>query len=160
MKRSLGIALLFLAALGASGQDADTFQLQIDDALQINIGYRILSLGEEPVFFEDSRETTRIPTFSGNPVTVWLKGTNIIIQATLTPYYSEDGRLLLVAQGQVWYSEPSVENEVKILSSYKSIDMALGEKVFFYPLGIPRELKNSELFNIALEIEVVAYESQ
>ena len=73
MKRSLAITLLFLAALGASGQEGDTFQLQIDDALQINIGYRILSMGEEPVFYEDSREPTQVPTFPGNPVTVWLK---------------------------------------------------------------------------------------
>jgi len=160
VKRSLALFLLFLLGMEASAQDADTLEFQIDEALQINIGYRLLSPGEMPVFSEDPSQRTQIPTFAGNPVTIWLKGTNVIIHAVLTPYPSSGGKLLLLAQGQVWYSEPSVENEVKVLSSYKSIDLALGEKVFFYPLGVPDEMHNSELFNIALEIEITSYQDQ
>ena len=144
----------------APSQEKDTLQFKIDEALQINIGYRVLAMDEEPVFSEDIDDKTRLQTFPGNPVAVWLKGANIIIHAVLTPYPSEEGKLLLVAQGQVWYSEPSVENEVRVLSSYKSINMALGEKVFFYPLGIPEDMENNELFNIALEIEIVSSKSE
>lgn len=160
MKRSLAFFLLLLAGMEAPSQEKDTLQFKIDEALQINIGYRVLAMDEEPVFSEDSDDKTRLQTFPGNPVAVWLKGANLIIHAVLTLYPSEEGKLLLVAQGQVWYSEPSVENEVRVLSSYKSINMALGEKVFFYPLGIPEDMENNELFNIALEIEIVSSKSE
>ena len=160
MKRSLAFFLLLLAGMEAPSQEKDTLQFKIDEALQINIGYRVLAMDEEPVFSEDSDDKTRLQTFPGNPVAIWLKGANVVIHAVLTPYPSEEGKLLLVAQGQVLYSEPSVENEVRVLSSYKSINMALGEKVFFYPLGIPEDMENNELFNIALEIEIVSSKSE
>ncbi len=160
MKRSLFFFLSLLAVLEVSAEEADTLKFQVDEALQINISYRILPLDTKTTFQDDSSELMKIPTIPGNPVTIWLKGTNIIIQAVLTPYSSKDGKLLLVAQGQVWYSDPSVENEVKVLSSYKSIVLAMGERIFFFPLGIPKDMNNSELFNIALEIEIVPFESQ
>ena len=160
MKRSLFLLLSLLAVLEASAEEADTLKFQVDEALQINISYRILPLDTKTTFQDDSSELMKIPTIPGNPVTIWLKGTNIIIQAVLTPYPSKDGKLLLVAQGQVWYSDPSIENEVKVLSSYKSIYLAMGERIFFFPLGIPQDMNNSELFNIALEIEIVPFESQ
>ena len=41
----------------------------------------------------------------------------------------------------------------------KSIPISLGEKIVFFPLGVPRDFASSEFFNIALEIEVVPFKS-
>ncbi|HEB11837.1 MAG TPA: hypothetical protein ENI06_11565 [Spirochaetales bacterium] len=122
----------------------------LDEALQLNIIARVLPLGTEQEWNMRSSKLT-IP---GRSIAVKLLGENIRIFVVLTPYWQENGKLLLVAQGEVLISEMA-ESEVKYLSTVKSIPISLGEKVLFFPLGVSRELRKS--FNIELEIEILSY---
>jgi len=157
--RHLVAALLLLSSLLApSAQDTEAGEMWeglVDEALQINIVARVLPPEEQPIVnIEESKLT--IP---GRPVAVRFVGENILVNATLTPYFIEKNRILLVAQGQVWFSEPQAEKTVKYLSSFKSMPVHLGEKIVFFPLGVPKDLSDSNLFNIELEIEIVPFNS-
>jgi hypothetical protein len=92
-------------------------------------------------------------------VAVRFDGSNIRVKANLTPYLQNDGKLMLVAQGEVWVAEPTpTAKAVRYLSSIKSLPVALGERVFFYPLGLPDTVEGTNRFNIALEIQIVPVE--
>ena len=88
-----------------------------------------------------------------------LVGENIRIDVVFTPYQEEDGNLLLVAQGQVWYSEVSEVSKVKTryLTSIQSLPVSLGEKVLFFPLGVSNEEAGTKTLNIQLEVEIFPY---
>ena len=146
--------LIWAAALGtglpASAQESaleDALKGLLDQALRINVVATVLPAGQDPV------SLTRL-TIPGRAVALRFEGGNIRLKANLTPYLLKDGRLMLVAQGEVWLSEPTAANAVKYLSSIKSLPVELGEKIFFYPLGIPDPVKGTNRFNLALEIQV------
>ncbi len=123
-----------------------------DQALRINIVARVMPAGEQPVVNVERSQLT----LPGHSVAVRFEGSNIRVTANLTPYLQNDGKLMLVAQGEVWVAEPtSTAGAVRYLSSIKSLPVSLGEKVFFYPLGIPDAIQGTNKFNIALEIQVV-----
>ena len=159
MRRSLFLLLLFVSLTQVFGQEElseEILQPILDEALQINITASVLPSGQsKSLNFEKSNLT--IP---GHPIAVRIKGENILIQAVLTLYEAENGHYLLVAQGQVWSTEPNAEKRVKYRSSLKSIPISLGEKVFFFPLGIPEKLKVAETFNIVLGIEVKSFKNR
>jgi hypothetical protein len=159
MRRIASLSLLLLCSLIRVAAQADDSQQAVaaimDEALRINIVARILPSNERPDF---NIEKTRL-TIPGRPVVVQFVGSNISINAILTPYLKEDGKIILVAQGQVWSSEPQAEKPVRYLSSLKSLPISLGEKILFFPLGIPRDAARSDVFNIALEIEIVPFEN-
>ena len=152
------LSLLLLPLLGIAAQEDTseaTLEALMDEALRINIVARILSAGERSDF---NVENTRL-TIPGRPVVVQFVGRNISINAILTPYLKEDGRIILVAQGQVWFSEPQAEKPVRYLSSLRSLPISLGEKILFFPLGIPQDITRTDIFNIALEIEILRFEN-
>ena len=159
MRRIASLSLFLVCSLlrGVAQEDASQEALQalMDEALRINIVARILPSSERPDF---NIEKTRL-TIPGRPVVVQFVGDNININAILTPYLKNDGKIILVAQGQVWSSEPQAEKAVRYLSSLKSLPISLGEKILFFPLGIPRDATRSDVFNIALEIEIVPFEN-
>lgn len=150
------ISVLILLVMAIFRGNAQEFELEealrpiLDEALQLNIIARVLPLGTEQEWNMRSSKLT-IP---GRSIAVKLLGENIRIFVVLTPYWQENGKLLLVAQGEVLLSEMA-EGEVKYLSAVKSIPISLGEKVLFFPLGVSRELRKS--FNIELEIEILSY---
>ena len=53
----------------------------------------------------------------------------------LHAYLQEDGEVLLLAQGQVWLTQPT-DKEAKYYSTFYSIPVSFGEKVLFFPLGL------------------------
>jgi hypothetical protein len=122
-----------------------------DQALQINIVARVIPQGEAPAMLVERSKLT-IP---GKAVAVRFQGTNLRVQANLTPYLLADGKLMLVAQGEVWLSEPSAKDAVQYLSSIRSLPIEVGEKIFFYPLGIPKPVQGTNSFSLALEIQIV-----
>jgi hypothetical protein len=123
-----------------------------DQALRINIVARVMPAGEQPIVNVERSQLT----LPGHSVAVRFEGSNIRVTANLTPYLQNDGKLTLVAQGEVWVAEPtSTDKAVRYLSSIKSLPVSLGEKVFFYPLGIPDAIQGTNKFNIALEIQIV-----
>ena len=158
MRQITILSLLLLSLLRITGQEGDsqeTLKALMDEALRINIVARILP-SDERLDFNVEKSKLTIP---GRPVIVQLMGNNISINAILTPYLKKDGKIILVAQGQVWSPEPQAEKPVRYLSSLKSLPISLGEKIIFFPLGIPRDATQSDVFNIALEIEVVPFEN-
>ncbi len=153
VKRISVLILLVIALFRGYAQEIELEEALrpiLDKALQLNIIARVLPPGAEQEWNMQSSKLT-IP---GRSIAVKLLGENIRIFIVLTPYWQENGKLLLVAQGEVLLSEMA-ESEVKYLSTVKSIPISLGEKVLFFPLGVPQELRKS--FNIQLEIEILSY---
>ena len=158
MRQITILSLLLLSLLRITGQEGDsqdTLKALMDEALRVNIVARILPSDERSDFNVEKSKLT-IP---GRPVIVQFMGNNISINAILTPYLKKDGKIILVAQGQVWSPAPRSGKPERYLSSLKSLPISFGEKIIFFPLGIPRDATQSDVFNIALEIEVVPFEN-
>jgi len=164
-KRNLFVPLLFaLAVAQAHSQEKDldpkqALQSLLSNALKVTISARVLppqDLEETPVW---NAESTRL-TLPGRSIKVRLDGDNVRIYLVCTPYIQESGEVLLLAQGQVWFSEPT-EREVKYSSTYYSIPVSFGEKVLFFPLGLSSEEgQQKDFFNIELEIKIVPYQEE
>jgi hypothetical protein len=152
---ALSLIALSLAQANAQTQEMnlkDALQELLSNALQINISARLLPADREPVWNVESSKLT-IP---GRAVRVRLDGDNVRIYLICTPYVQDNGDILLVAQGQVWFSEPP-EKEVKYFSTFYSIPVSFGEKVLFFPLGQPDVAGQKDFFNIEMEIQIVPY---
>jgi hypothetical protein len=174
MVRRKGLFIPLLLALGvaqtnAQEKDIDpkqALQSLLSNALKVTISARVLppqdveeSAGiprreETPVW---NAESTKL-TLPGRSIRVRLDGDNVRIYLICTPYVQESGEVLLLAQGQVWFSE-TTENEVKYSSTYYSIPVSFGEKVLFFPLGLSSEEgQQKDFFNIEMEIKIVPYQ--
>lgn len=154
----LGLVLLLSATAGYASELDDIFQALIDQALTVNITARVTQDGQETI---QSYELTRV-TISGRAVRLRLDGGNITVIAEFTPYEDENG-ILLVAEGQILLRTPEDE-EVQYVTSMRSVPLAAGERVVFYPLGrsaFDMDLQNEESghLNIELEVEVLPYEA-
>ena len=160
IRRILLVILLFLGLVCAGAQDSDlerffedeNLESLIDEALQLQITARVLPPDQQPVWNSKSKKVT-IP---GRSVAVRLVGDNIRIDVVFTPYQEDSGNLLLVAQGQVWFSE-APDSKTTYLTTIQSIPVSWGEKVLFFPLGFSSEFSEVSTFNIQLEVEIYPY---
>ena len=161
MIRRVLLVILFalgLVSVGAQDNGLERFfededlESLIDEALQLQITAKVLPPDQQPVWNSQSKKVT-IP---GRSVAVRLVGDNIRIDVVFTPYQEEGGNLLLVAQGQVWFSE-APNTKTTYLTTIQSIPVSWGEKVLFFPLGFSSELSNTSTFNIQLEVEIYPY---
>jgi hypothetical protein len=161
MIRRVLLVILFalgLVSVGAQDNGLERFfkdedlESLIDEALQLQITAKVLPPDQQPVWNSQSKKVT-IP---GRSVAVRLVGDNIRIDVVFTPYQEEGGTLLLVAQGQVWFSE-APNTKTTYLTTIQSIPVSWGEKVLFFPLGFSSELSNTSTFNIQLEVEIYPY---
>jgi hypothetical protein len=149
---------LLLAATQSGAQDNEldqifqdpSLQSLIDRALQLNITAKVLPPDESPAWNSMSQKVT----LPGRSVAVRLVGENLRIDAVFTPYEEEDGTLVLVAQGQVWYSEAA---ETRYLTTFQSVPVGLGEKVLFFPLGLSEPLSKKTTFTMQIEVEIYPY---
>ncbi len=158
--RTAIVACLVLA-MGTSRLAAveldDILRALLDQALTVSITARVVESGRVTV---QSYDLTRV-TISGRAVRLRLEGGNLIIVAEFTPYEADDG-ILLVAEGQILLRTPDDE-EVKYMTSLRSIPLAIGERVVFYPLGratfdLDADNDHSDRLNIELEVEVTPYQ--
>ena len=161
--------LLALAVAHAQGQasppapDTDpkeALQELLSKALTVTVSARILppdaQAEETPVW---NAESTKL-TIPGRSIKVRLDGDNVRIYLICTPYLQDDGEVLLLAQGQVWLTEPQ-DNENRYVSTFYSIPVSYGEKVLFFPLGVSgADQTPNKHFNIELEIKIVPYEKK
>jgi hypothetical protein len=161
MIRRLLLFILFtlcLVSVGAQNSELERFfenedlDTLIDRILELQITAKVLPYDQQPVWNSQSKKVT-IP---GRSVAVRLVGDNIRIDVVFTPYQEESGSLLLVAQGQVWFSQAPNANTT-YLTTIQSIPVAWGEKVLFFPLGFTSELADTSTFNIQLEVEIHPY---
>jgi hypothetical protein len=164
-KGLVAISLLAFSFARAESQAAeqeldlkDALSELLSNALQVNISARVLPADEKPVW---NVESTKL-TIPGRSVKVRLDGDNVRIYLICTPYIQENGDILLLAQGQVWLTEPP-EKEVKYFSTFYSIPVTYGEKILFFPLGLSDEIaqkQEKQSFNIELEIQIVPYKEK
>jgi predicted amino acid-binding ACT domain protein len=153
----IGLLLLF-SALSLHGVELDDIlQALLDQALTVRIIARVTENGRETV---QSYELTQV-TISGRAVRLRLEGGNLTIVAEFTPYENRDGSIVLVAEGQIFLTGP--EEEVQYRTSLRSVPLALGESVLFYPLGrstldMDLESEDDQQLNIELEVEVASYQ--
>jgi len=160
IRRILVVLLLAFGLVSAGAQDNELerffededLESLIDEALQLQITAKVLPPDQQPVWNSQSKKLT-IP---GRSVAVRLVGDNIRIDVVFTPYQEENGNLLLVAQGQVWFSE-APDAKTTYLTTIQSIPVSWGEKVLFFPLGYSSELPQASTFNIQLEVEIYPY---
>jgi len=150
--------LLVLAALGAHPEDRepdpkDALQSLLSNALQVTIAARVLPADEKPIW---NALSTKL-TLPGQSIRVRMDGENVRIYLVCTPYVQDNGEVLLLAQGQVWFAAPT-ENEVKYSSTFSSIPVSFGEVVLFFPLGISDQGATQKgILNVEVEIKIVPY---
>jgi hypothetical protein len=161
MIRRILVVILFslgLVSVGAQDNGLERFfededlESLIDEALQLQITAKVLPPDQQPVWNSQSKKVT-IP---GRSVAIRLVGDNIRIDVVFTPYQEDSGNLLLVAQGQVWFSE-APDAKTTYLTTIQSIPVSWGEKVLFFPLGFSSEFAEASTFNIQLEVEIYPY---
>lgn len=155
MKRVILLAvLLFLIGLYPTASDdlENLLKLIQENAFKINIHARVF---EDDTVSIWNMEVSRL-TIAGKTVNVKLTDEDIIVIAHITPYVDESDTITLIAQGQVYLTNPGSEG-VQYMSTVKSLPVALGERVFFYPLGYSGE-KTTNQFVIELEIQVLPYQ--
>ncbi len=163
VRKGLVAVSLFAFTLAAHGQEREmdlkeALSELLSNALEVTISARVLPEDEKPVW---NVESTKL-TIPGRSVKVRLDGDNVRIYLICTPYMQENGDILLLAQGQVWLTEPP-EKEVKYFSTFYSIPVSYGEKILFFPLGLADEMAKkqaSKSFNIELEIQIVPYNKE
>jgi len=97
-------------------------------ALEININTRTFDDGQIVIW----EQTEKRITLPGNPVSIKLVGSNLVVAVQFTPFIRRQGNVL-VAQGQIW-----IDNQGSGVSHYTSIQtipMDFNEPIYFYPLG-------------------------
>ena len=142
------ISILLTPLYSQENIAADKF---LDQVLYVDIKARLLSGEGESLWQMENKAYT----ISGRTVDVRLEGSNILAISRLTPYTREDETVLLVAQGEVWYTR-SEDEGMKYYSGMTSIPVALGESALFFPLGV-RPKKTEGAFILEIEITVDLY---
>jgi hypothetical protein len=137
----------------------EALQELLSKALTVTVSARVLppdAQEEAPVW---NAESTKL-TLPGRSIKVRLDGDNVRIYLTCTPYLQDNGEVLLLAQGQVWFTEPQ-DKENRYFSTFYSIPVTFGEKVLFFPLGLSNaDAQQKDFFNIEVEIKIVPYEKK
>ncbi|MBN1241727.1 MAG: hypothetical protein JXA15_03345 [Spirochaetales bacterium] len=148
----LAAALAFTAA-AASAQDAitDIPEAFRDKALAVRVHTTVLRPDAEP--WEDESVKFTIP---GTPIGIRLVSSELIVYIQLTPYQGDTGRLMLVTQGQVWIKDASAS--VRYQTTLNTFPVALGEKIWFYPLGI--EGKGPAPISVAITVAPALADSE
>jgi len=129
--RSFGAAIFLFAAAAVTAQEnsADIITAFRDRAVVIQLTARVV---ERDVAETWNSATSKV-TIPGRPVTLKLVGANVVVAAQFTPYTNEDGKKILVAQGQVWVT--TKDEGMLYYTSMQTIPIEFGERVYFFPLG-------------------------
>jgi hypothetical protein len=140
--------------LGAQEHQAGTEEQRPRWELVLDINVRVLENGQNVIWSESTQKITR----SGNPVTIQLVGSNVVIAAQFTPYIRRQGNSILAAQGQIWVEDP--ERGVSYYTSIQTIPMTFNEPIYFVPLGTTPNTSNapltSDTSNLSIEIILTA----
>jgi hypothetical protein len=154
-KLTLVSGLLFLASAGGFSGNPGGVEAQEppggmmsglrDRAVVLNIVARIVEQDQEEIWNSNSSKVT----IMGRPVSLKLIGENVVVNVQFTPYQQENGRSLLVAQGQIWINVPN--EGVRYQTSLQSIPLEFGEQIYFFPLGKVRS-ENEASIEIQLEL--------
>lgn len=139
------VAVFAVAAVSAQEKPENIINALKDRAVVIEVTARILQGGNETAAWNSESSKVTIP---GRPVTLKLVGSNVVIAAQFTPYKRDDGRNILVAQGQVWVS--TKDRGMLYYTTMQSIPLAFGERVYFFPLG-----QNQDDSSPRIEVQII-----
>jgi len=140
MYRSLlfGVFFIFTAIVPISAQNQQTNTGTVRRrALVLNIDARVFDDEQVEIWYENNRKIA-IP---GNPVSIQLVGSNIVVSVQLTPFIRRNSGNVLVAQGQIWIDDP--ERGICYYTSIQTIPMEFDEPIYFFPLGAAQQLSSS-----------------
>ena len=138
----LGVFFLFIVSAGVCADDPPLSELLPgirNRALIMEINTRILEKNQVVVWNESNQRLT----LPGNPVSVRLVGSNVIIALQLTPFIRREGGNILVAQGQIWIEVPG--EGIRYHTSIQTIPLAFNEPIYFLPLGPARPQDNASI---------------
>ena len=136
-----GIFFLLAAGAGLNANEpepAEVFRGLRGRTLVIDIDARVLEQDYEVIWNEVHRRLT----LSGNPVSIRLVGSNVIVAIQLTPFIRQGGNVL-VAQGQIWAEVPN--EGIRYHTSIQTIPIAFDEPVYFFPFGRSHQIDGSLL---------------
>ncbi len=156
-RRLLAAALIASAAFAAQAEDlTQALRDLLANALEVRFYVRLLPAEDDkPSWNVESKKLT-IP---GRSVNVRLDGDNVVVLLEVTPYVKDNGEVLLLAKGQVWFTEPP-EKTARYMSAYYNIPLAYGEKALFFPLGFSDQQGSEDHLNLELEIVIVPYQQE
>ena len=145
---ALALAIFMLFPLAFSQQQDELAEL-LNKALVIDANIKVLAKDPKVSW---SMQAVRL-TIPGKPINLQLKGKNISLDITLTPYQTNDSqKILLVVQNQIVLQETD-SRAAEFFSNLKQIIIQLGDKIQFYPLG----MAETSAFNIVLELQIIPY---
>jgi hypothetical protein len=117
-------------------------------AVVLNIVARIVEQDDEEIWNSNNSKVTIL----GKPVSLKMIGENVIVYVHFTPYKQENGRSLLVAQGQIWINVPN--EGVRYQTTLQYIPMEFGEQIYFFPLG---KVGSADEARIEIQLELRPY---
>ena len=115
-------------------------------ALTIDIDARVLD-HEQTVVWSETHHKSAIP---GNPVGVKVVGSNIVVAVQFTPFIRRHGQNVLVAQGQIWISDP--DKGMSYYTSIQTIPLEFGKPVHFFPLGSSPSVEKDSLLEMIITV--------
>jgi len=146
----LGLILYFGVGLSAfiSAQESPLLELPglRERALLMHIVSRIVEENQNVVWDEENTKVT-IP---GRPVGVKLLGEDLVVAVQFTPFLRANGKLTLVALGQIWKNVPN--EGISYQTTMQTIPLEFREQVYFFPLGSMKE-PNEAHIEIQLVLE-------
>ena len=150
-----GAVILLLILLAAAGLHADELDEILkylsDKVLSVHITARLIDKDQIIVWDAESSHITNV----GKAVNIRLVGSGVIIDSYITPFGNLDETLVLVANGEMWFSNNRQEG-LRYESFIKSVPVRAGEKVIFFPLGVAVD-SQTNIYTIQLEIEILPY---
>jgi hypothetical protein len=95
-------------------------------------------------------ETNKKITIPGRPVEIKLIGENLVVVVRFTFIRNNSGgQKLLVAQGQVWITDP--KQGIRYQASVQTIPLEFDEPIYYFPLG-PLKSENSASIQVMLTL--------
>ncbi len=151
MKKTAAILSLALFLLFRASADdiEELLEFISDKALSVHIKLRLLDEDQEITWDAESTHITVI----GRAVNLRLVASGLIIDAYITPFGELGENLILVANGEIWFSDPERGNGLRYETFIKSLPIKAGEKVIFFPLGVAVDSKTN-IYTIQVEISV------
>ncbi len=120
-----------------------------DKDLSVHIELSLLDKDHEISWDAESTHITVI----GRSVNLRLVASELVIDAYITPFGELGKNLVLVANGEIWFSDPGNGNGIRYETFIKSLPIDSGEKVIFFPLGVAVD-SDTNIYTIQVEISV------
>jgi len=159
MNRSIvSLTLIIITSfLTANSVYAQEQQVSNNEAREIRRRGLVLDIDARVLGSNDAvlwRAVDRKTTISGNPVSIQLNGSNLLVAVQFTPYIRRSGNVL-AAQVQIWLNDP--EKGVSYHTSIQTIPMELNEPIYFFPLGQTAQTEFAESSSIEIILTVNPY---